>query len=228
MRAFFVRPIDLMCSHTLVIPRNLTLEGPRVRLEPLTAAHAPDLQLNCGEPALWEHTFQPNPFRSIADARAWIAQAIAAPDDVAFAIVDKASGEAIGSTRYLDIQPAHRKLEIGWTFLARRYWRTYVNTECKFLLLRYAFEVAGASRVQFKAEAINARSRAAIRRIGGIHEGTLRNFRIRPSDGEIRDVAFYSIIARDWSLAREHLARKANAGVEVTGAVPPFGPDVPT
>lgn len=105
--------------------------------------------------------------------------------------------DVAGSTRYLDISPEHHKLEIGWTFLARRFWRTHVNTEAKFLLLKYAFEEWNAQRVQLKAEAINTRSHNAILRIGATHEGTLRNFRTR-GDGQIRDVAFYSIIAPEW------------------------------
>jgi RimJ/RimL family protein N-acetyltransferase len=114
------------------------------------------------------------------------------------------SGTIAGSTRYLDIVEEHRKLEIGWTFLARRFWRTRVNTAAKFLLCRYAFEEWDAVRVQFKAEAINKRSHHAILRLGAVHEGTLRNFRIRPN-GELRDTSFYSITSQEWPTVKERL-----------------------
>jgi RimJ/RimL family protein N-acetyltransferase len=125
---------------------------------------------------------------------------------MAFAIVDMESGAVAGSTRYLDISREHRKLEIGWTFLAPQFWRTHVNTEAKFLLLQYAFEEWDAQRVQLKAEAINQRSHEAILRIGAVHEGNLRSFRIR-GDGQIRDVAFYSIIAPEWPAVKARLIR---------------------
>lgn len=176
---------------------GIVLEGRRVRLEPLNAENFPAVCAAGSDPALWQFTFQTNPFDTDSAARAWYTDAISAPDAMTFAIVDRESGEIAGSTRYLDISPEHRKLEIGWTFLARRFWRTHVNTEAKFLLLQYAFEEWNAQRVQLKAEAINKRSHDAILRIGASHEGTLRNFRIR-GDGQIRDVAFYSIIAPEW------------------------------
>ena len=226
MRASCV-PIDPMCSNDVVISKDMTLDGARVRLEPLDLRHADDLLRNCSDAGLWEWTFQPNPFQTVESARAWAEHAIAAPDEVAFAIVDKASGEAIGSTRYLDIAAAHRKLEIGWTFVAKAYWRTHVNTDSKILLLSYAFDEAGISRVAFKADAINARSRAAILRIGATHEGTLRRFRIRPIDGDVRDVGFYSILRTEWPRVREALLRKAKSGIHVAGAVPPLGADIP-
>ncbi len=203
-----------MCSNDLVIPKKLSLVGRLVRLEPLAAHHAEDLQRYCSDPALWEYTFQINPFGTVTKARSWVEESVTAADEVPFAIIDRNTNEAIGSTRFLDIQPPHRKMEIGWTFVARHCWCSHVNTECKWLLLQYAFDKAGASRVQFKAEAINQRSRAALLRIGATHEGTLRNFRIRP-DGEQRDVAFYSIIDREWPNVRESLSRKAKADVQV-------------
>ena len=183
---------------------RLVLEGNGVRLEPLTAAHLPALIACANDPALWEFTFQANPFTTQGDARAWLDNALHEDNSRAFAIVDTIGGEIAGSTRYLDISEEHRKLEIGWTFLAPRFWRTHVNTAAKFLLCRYAFEEWGAVRVQLKAEAINKRSHRAILRLGATHEGTLRNFRIRPG-GDVRDVAFYSIISREWPLVKERL-----------------------
>ena len=195
-----------MC-YEISVDKRLKVEGDGVRLEPLSAAHLPFLRACANDPALWELTFGVNPFTNDAGARAWLEQTLADPAQVAFAIVDKRSGEVAGSTRYMEIVTEHRKLEIGWTFLARRFWRTHVNTEMKFLLLRHAFENWNAIRVQFKAESINERSRAAILRLGAAYEGTLRNFRIRPSDGSIRSVSFYSVTTEEWPAVKERLLR---------------------
>jgi len=188
----------------------ISLEGYGVRLEPLAQRHLPGL-MACDEPALWEFTYQPSPFGDEAGAREWLASALGGEDRIAFAIVDVRSGEIAGSTRYLDVQPAHRKLEIGWTFLARRFWRTHVNTACKLLLLRYAFERWGARRVQLKAEAINQRSHRAILGIGATFEGTLRAYRVRP-DGESRDTSFYSIIRPEWPAVERRLTAALERG----------------
>ena len=110
-----------------------------------------------------------------------------------FAIIDKATGQAIGSTRYVAIEPAHRRVEIGWTWLGRSWQRTAANTEAKYLLLRHAFETLGCIRVELKTDALNERSRAAIRRIGAREEGTLRSHMITAS-GRIRDTVYYSIL----------------------------------
>ncbi|MFN2448249.1 MAG: GNAT family N-acetyltransferase [Candidatus Baltobacteraceae bacterium] len=179
------------------------LAGATVRLEPLTAAHLPHLIGEAADPALWEFTFQTNPFVSEASAAAWL-DAARTPDVRAFAIVDRATAAVAGSTRFFDIDAANRKCEIGWTFLLRRFWRSHVNSETKLLLLQYGFETWGASRIQFKAEAINRRSHAALLRIGATHEGTMRSFRIRPG-GDVRDVNLYSIIAAEWPALKARL-----------------------
>ncbi|MDP9111726.1 MAG: GNAT family N-acetyltransferase, partial [Candidatus Eremiobacteraeota bacterium] len=178
-----------------------------IRLEPLAASHLSDLRRNADDAALWEFTYSGNPFGTEERARAWLCEA-ATSGHVAFAIVSRDNGEAIGSTRYLDIAPEHRKLEIGWTFIAQRFWRTYVNTHCKYLLFAHAFDDWNAVRVALKGEAINARSRAAMSRIGATYEGTLRNFRIHPATGEIRDVSFYSVIASEWPALKVRLRDK--------------------
>ncbi|HEY8320472.1 MAG TPA: GNAT family protein [Candidatus Baltobacteraceae bacterium] len=191
------------------IPHDLILEDVRVRLEPLAERHLPALMERCADPALWEFTFQSNPLTNEADAQTHLANALADPAGRPFAIVDRATGRAIGSTRYLDIVPEHRKLEIGWTFLARDVWRTGINREVKLLLLDYAFETFGAIRVQLKADASNLRSREAIARLGATYEGTLRDFRIRP-DGQPRGVTYFSILKREWPSVRAGLQRSAN------------------
>jgi N-acetyltransferase len=188
-----------------LISRDLILEGERVRLEPLSPRHGTDLHECCNDPALWEFTFSANPLTSLDATMRWIEETRAIDDAVPFAIIDRQSGRAIGSTRYLDIEPEHRKLEIGWTFLTHRFWRTHVNTECKYLLLSYAFGHWKALRVQFKAEARNLRSQTALARLGAVYEGTLRNFRIRPSDGTSSDVTIFSIVAPEWPAVKKRL-----------------------
>lgn len=184
---------------------NVVLEGERVRLEPLSESNLGAVRESGNHPQIWQFTFQSNPLTTQADAQAWLAHALESPAVQAFAIIDKASGAVAGSTRYLDIDGEHRKLEIGWTFHAPQFWRTHVNTQAKFLLLRHAFEALEFLRAQFKAEAINLRSHAAILRLGAAHEGTLRNFRIRP-DGELRDVNIYSIVEAEWPTVKERLS----------------------
>lgn len=178
-----------------------------MRLEPLAERHLAALRECANDPALWEFTFAANPLTTDADAQTWLHETLHASNQWPFAIIDMRSGAVAGSTRFLDMAPAHRKLEIGYTFIARRFWRTNVNTEAKYLMLRYAFEQWNAVRVQLKAEAVNSRSREAILRLGATHEGTLRNFRIRPSDGSLRDVAFYGITADEWPAVKERLLR---------------------
>lgn len=183
---------------------DIVLEGERIRLEPLSEHNLQAVRASGNHPAIWQFTFQSNPFLSDHGTAAWFRDTLDSPSVRAFAIVDRVRREVAGSTRFLDMDDANRKLEIGWTFHAPRYWRTRANTEAKFLLLRYAFEEMDQIRVQFKAEAINRRSHAAILRLGATHEGTLRNFRIRP-DGEIRDVNLYSIVRAEWPMVKERL-----------------------
>jgi N-acetyltransferase len=198
-------PIVPICYDVEVMNKNLLLDGESVRLEPLRAEHLERLRACANDPALWQFTFGENPFTTSADAQAWLAQTLQTRDAVPFAVIDKQTGCIAGSTRYMDIVPEYRKLEIGWTFLNRRFWRTHVNTEMKFLMMRYAFEEWHAIRVQLKAESVNERSRAAILRLGAIYEGTMRNFRIRPSDGSIRSVSFYSVTGDEWPTVKERL-----------------------
>jgi RimJ/RimL family protein N-acetyltransferase len=194
-----------MCYDVEVMDKQLILDGESVRLEPLRAEHLAPLRECANDPALWQFTFGANPFSTSDDAQAWLSQTLQTRDAVPFAVIDKRTGSIAGSTRYMDIVPEHRKLEIGWTFLNRRFWRTHVNTEMKFLMMRYAFEEWNAIRVQLKAESVNERSRAAILRLGASYEGTMRNFRIRPSDGSIRSVSFYSVTGDEWPAVKDRL-----------------------
>lgn len=183
--------------------KPVVLEGSRVRLEPLEKRHFQQLSEIGNDPTLWEFTYQTNLFSNAADARAWFDHAMAS-GNIPFAVIDKNSGDVAGSTRYFDIDEANRKLEIGYTFLGRAWWRTGINTEMKLLLLTHAFEQWNALRVQLKAQAVNRRSHNAILRLGATHEGTLRNFRIR-ANGEVSDVNIYSITVEEWPQVKQRL-----------------------
>lgn len=135
-------------------------------------------------------------------------RAQAAGTEVAYATVRRSDGRIVGSTRFIDIRRSHRGLEIGWTWIAPEAQRSAVNTEAKYLMLRHAFEVWGALRVQLKTDANNARSRAAIERLGATFEGILRKQLVRPHDGYQRDTAMFSIIESEWPAVKAGLEAK--------------------
>jgi len=184
----------------------VTLSGRLVQLEPLEAAHVDALARVGLDPDLWR--FLPTPVTTPEEMRAYVLSAL---DDrnrglaLPFVIVDQSSAEVIGSTRYGSIEPRHRRLEIGWTWLASSHQRTGANTEAKLLLLTHAFEVLGVIRVEFKTDALNERSRKAILRLGAVEEGTLRRHKITAS-GRIRDMVYFSIIDADWPATKKRLA----------------------
>ena len=180
-------------------PGPVNLQSSRVRLEPLCADHAGKLYEVGRDETIWK-LLPRAAFSSAGDAPGWIDAALAemqAGHRIPFAIIDRRSGRIAGSTSYLDIQRDHRTLEIGWTWLGKAFQRSFVNTECKLLLLGHAFDVLHAMRVQFKTDRRNEPSRRAIERIGGIFEGVHRNHMLLP-DGTIRDSAFYSITKEEW------------------------------
>lgn len=178
-----------------------------VRLEPLRVHHADDLFLRCADESVWRYAVE-RP-ADLPAMRAFIERAMLAESEgreLPFAIVERSTGRAIGSTRYLEITPVHECLEIGWTWLGVPWQRTGCNTECKYLLFAHAFDALGAGRVQLKADARNVQSRAAIERIGATYEGTLRKHRIC-ADGFVRDSAYYSVVRAEWPSVRERLAQ---------------------
>jgi RimJ/RimL family protein N-acetyltransferase len=185
--------------------KPVVLAGKRARLEPISHDHAQGILAAAGEESIWR--YMPLKLNTPEAVAWWIDDALAANargTDAVFAIVEQSTDRVLGSTRYLDIRPAHRGLEIGWTWLAKDQWRNGVNTECKFLLLQHAFETLEAIRVQLKTHRMNFRSRRAIERIGAQYEGILRNAVILP-DGTFRDSAYYSIIDSEWPAVRRHL-----------------------
>ncbi len=186
----------------------VTLDGRHVRMEPLSMAHHASLCEVAFEPEMWR----------------WMLGDVATPDDVAqfingalaeqaqgvslpFATVDVATGRAIGSTRYLNISPANRRLEIGSTWIGAGWRRTAANTEAKLLMLRHAFETLGALRVEFKTDELNTRSRTAILRIGAQFEGIFRKHMVMPN-GRVRNSAYYSIIDNEWPAVKAVLSAK--------------------
>lgn len=193
------------------VPIRLQEPGFTVALEPLSLDHAADLCAAGDEDDLWTYLLTQRP-RTVGDYRRYIETAFAlqhAGSELPFATIDLSTGRAVGTTRYMEILRPHRSLEIGHTWLSAAYRRTRANTECKFLLLRHAFEKLGAVRVQLKTDHRNTRSQTAIERIGAKFEGRLRRHRINP-DGYIRDTMMYSIIREEWPEIRERLRALLN------------------
>jgi RimJ/RimL family protein N-acetyltransferase len=187
-----------------VKPTPVTLAGRHVRLEPLSLAHIEPLYA-ASDPELWRWTT--TNIASMDDMRAYVEAALEAQragTALPFATLDPASGEVIGSTRFGNIDLANHRVEIGWTWLRRDRQRTACNTEAKYLMLRHAFDVFGCIRVELKTDALNARSRAAILRIGAVEEGTLRAH-LKTSMGRMRDSVYYSILDREWPAVRARL-----------------------
>lgn len=185
---------------------QVTLQGKYVRLEPLSEAHVSGLaQIGVGQD-FWHFMLYGN-MKTEADMRNWVNDMLAREKkgtDLPFAVIHLESEKVAGATRYLNILPKDRGLEIGGTWYGTEFQRTAVNTECKYLLLRHAFEMLKAIRVQIKTDARNERSQRAIERIGAKWEGTLRNHMILP-DGYIRHSVFYSIIDSEWPDVKQNL-----------------------
>jgi RimJ/RimL family protein N-acetyltransferase len=184
----------------------VTLVGKHVRLEPMTEAHIPGLtEIGVGQ-TFWDFMLYGN-METEADMQNWVRDIIARGEkgtDLPFVAIHLASGRVAGATRYLNIMPKDRGLEIGGTWYGTEFQRTLVNTECKYLLLKHAFETLGCIRVQLKTDLRNERSQKAIERIGAKKEGVLRNHMILP-DGRIRHSVFYSILDTEWGDVKKNL-----------------------
>ena len=188
------------------------LEGEIVRLEPLARRHEKELF----EAALDERIWRWMPYDAGGSRerfQAWLEDALAASSagtEAAFATVEAATGELVGSTRYLALRPEHRGLEIGWTWLAPAHWQTGANVEAKLLMLEHAFERLGCLRVEFKTDSRNERSRAALAALPAQFEGIFRKHML-VRDGERRDSAYYSIIDDEWPEVKVNLGRRIDA-----------------
>lgn len=186
----------------------VTLQGRHVTLEPLTCEHADALVDAARDGELWKLWYSSVP---VPDAMtAYIDKALAGQAGgtmLPFVVRSMASGTIIGCTRFYDMDPANRKLHIGYTWYAASAQRTAVNTECKWLLLQHAFDVLGCIRVVWCTHWLNQRSRAAIERLGARQEGVLRNHRIL-ADGSVRDTVVYSLIEQEWPAVKKLLTFK--------------------
>jgi len=189
----------------------VVLEGAHVRLEPLAKTHLTGLVEVGLDEELW--LWIPTPVRTQQEMAAYIETALdeqAQGAALPFAIVEKATGRAIGSTRYGNIDRTHHRVEIGWTWVAGEWQRTAMNTEAKYLLLRHAFETLRCMRVELKTDSLNERSRAAILRLGAREEGLFRNHMITAS-GRIRHTVYFSIINSEWPTVKARLEGKLNS-----------------
>lgn len=180
------------------IPYPSILSGELIELRPLEKAHFAELDALAKEPRIWEfYTVNGGNTESLTKSLQGGLDDRDKGTQYPFVIYHKAHGKLIGSTRFIDIQPLHNKLEIGWTWLHPDYWASAVNFECKLLLLTFAFESLGVYRVQFKVDVLNMRSRKAVEKIGGIAEGILRNDMVR-ENGTKRNSVYFSIIESEW------------------------------
>jgi RimJ/RimL family protein N-acetyltransferase len=184
-----------------------TLISRPVRLEPLTEDHRAGLARAADQAEIWEH--MPHA-ASGAGFTAWFDHALdlaLGGREAVWAVRTSADGALVGSTRYLAIEPEHRRLEIGHTWYAPRVWATQVNPACKLALLRYAFESLGFNRVELKTDNRNLRSQAAIAKLGAVREGVFRAHMVR-RDGSLRDSVYFSIVSGEWPSVRDRLTAR--------------------
>lgn len=192
------------------LPSPTTLKGFGVSLIPLQSKHAQALELAAADGELWtlRVTSVPEP----GAAATYIAAALQGQEEghmLPFAIVEDSSGEVVGSSRYHDIIPSVARLEIGYTWYAKRWQRSHVNTACKLLLLRHAFGTLGAKVVGWRTDNFNFASQRAIERLGAQKDGVLRHHALR-RDGTVRDTVMYSLLAGEWPEVEKHLEYQLN------------------
>jgi RimJ/RimL family protein N-acetyltransferase len=191
-----------------MVVEPVTLEGQFIRLEPLSLEHHAQLCAVGLDEELWR--WIPHAVGTSDEMRADIETALewqAAGTALPFATIARATGRAIGSTRFGNIDRANRHVEIGWTWLGKKWQRTAANTEAKYLMLRHAFDTWRCLRVEFKTDSLNERSRAALLRIGAKEEGIFRNHVITWT-GRIRHSVYYSIVDSEWADVRADLEKK--------------------
>lgn len=189
----------------------VTFRGKHATLEPLALEHEEGIRLAVADGELWKLFFTTVPKPEAV--RDYIEGLLAQRERgvaFAFAVRDNASGEIVGGTRFLNIDAANRRLEIGGTWYAQRMQRTAINTECKLMLLAHAFDTLGCIAVEFRTDWFNKRSQAAIERLGAKRDGLLRNHMIMP-DGRVRDTVVYSIIQNEWAGVQRNLQHKLGA-----------------
>ncbi|MFQ6388443.1 GNAT family N-acetyltransferase [Priestia aryabhattai] len=181
------------------------LVGTAVKLVPLGKMHEQGLYEAAKPKEIWEHL--PVKVHSLSDMKRLVESALKAKKEgreLPFAVFDIESHSIVGSTRFLDISLPNKSVEIGWTWYHPSVWRTRVNTECKYLLLKYCFEELKLHRVQFKTDVRNKRSREAIKRLGATQEGITRKHMVLP-DGYVRDSVIFSVIDDEWPFVKKRL-----------------------
>jgi RimJ/RimL family protein N-acetyltransferase len=199
----------------------VTLSGELVGLEPLSRGHVEALSRVGLDPRLWRWNPRP-PLTTREEMAAYVEDALsqqASGCALPFATRERTSGMLVGSTRFHTLEPAQPRIEIGYTWIAPRWQGSGINTEAKYLMLRHAFETLGCVRVEFKTDALNARSRAAIRGLGALEEGTLRHHMVSAS-GRLRDSVYFGIIASEWPGVRAWLEKRLRSVSERTRPLP--------
>lgn len=183
----------------------IALENEVVLLKPLGQEDVQGILEAGSYPEIWPYLS--TTIEKMDDVHNFVDNALSAKNaktEFPFVIVDKNSGQIIGSTRFMDIDENHKRLEIGTSWITPAFWRTTINTNCKYLLLQYCFEVLNLQRVQIKTDFENVRAQKAIERIGGEKEGVLRNHMVR-KDGTTRHTVMYSITLQEWPQVKKHL-----------------------
>lgn len=187
------------------MPTPVELSGNGIKLVPLSMDHAPALEQAAADGELW--TLRVTSVPAPGESQVYVEHALAgqqAGHMLPFAVIEERSGDIIGTTRYHDIVPAVARLEIGYTWYAQRWQRSHVNTTCKLLLLRHAFETLGVGVVGWRTDNFNFASQRAIERLGAHRDGIIRHHALR-RDGSIRDTVMYSLLAGEWPEVRKHL-----------------------
>ena len=189
----------------------VTLGGRYVALEPIGLAHRPEFQAIVGDSRVFAHLTVD--LGAPGELERWLEQALdamARGEALVFAKRRVADGRLVGSSRYLNVAAAHRRLEIGWTWLVPAVWGGPINAESKLLMLSHAFDTLKANRVEFRTDARNARSRAAIAALGAVQDGVFRRHMV-VRDGHVRDTVQFAIIDEDWPAVRARLEARLAA-----------------
>jgi N-acetyltransferase len=189
-------------------PITPVLENQFVRLEPLAPSHAAGLRAAAGtDPSIF--AYMPADLTG-QGFDGWMKWSLDRPTEMVWTVIDRQRDWIVGSTRYLNIELAHKRVEIGYTWYARDAWAGYVNPSCKLLLMEYGFQTLALNRIEYKTDARNARSRAAIARLGAVEEGVFRRHMV-VQGGHIRDTVYFSVIAEDWPQVKAGLLARLAA-----------------
>ena len=202
-----------------------TLQGKRVRLEPLSLSHVPALRPHADEAEIWEFLLILKHGRPDA-MDLWVENAIKeARDGTSFpyAVVDQATGVAVGSTSLYEYSAPMKRITVGHSWLSRSCWGSGINTEAKYLLFKHCFESLGIRRLQTRVDVMNLRSHKAVEKLGFVPEGVLRSFLLYP-DGRPRNLTMFSLLDTEWSAGKEKLLSAFAHERSPTKAAPPGPP----